>query len=103
MNQPNNVLRKVDFDIPSDTSGAAAALTLAPIILSDRPHLSFFIGYNVTGCETKYVDGWSRLSATSKGHILEGLNDYIEGRFEEFATIEELIEDLHAQNPPEDA
>ncbi len=58
MNQPNNVLRKVDFDIPSDTSGAAA-LTFAPILLSDRPHLSFFIGYNVTGCETKYVDGWS--------------------------------------------
>lgn len=44
-----------------------------------------------------HPDKWSQLSESEKAHILEGLDDYIEGRCEEFATIGDLIADLHSQ------
>ncbi len=42
-------------------------------------------------------DRWSQLSADERGHILEGLQEYIDGEYEEFETVEKLVIDLQAQ------
>ncbi len=91
MLQPNDAVSYVSHYISSDTSKVSESRYLwhPPLVVHELVFSS--------QSDTLGIDIWSCLSTSSQKHILEGLSDYIEGRYDEFETIDDLIEELNAQ------